>query len=394
MNKRILDSDVQLYLEEHLHEDAARIALQKSPFPDVSSAELARQADSKKRCEKKLPAWYATPGVYYPSRLAVEQSSSELTAIYKSSLAKGTRLIDLTGGLGVDAFFFSRKVQHVLHCEQNAELSAIAEYNARLMGADNIEFIREESIEYLNNSRLLFDTIYVDPSRRVQSRRVFLLKDTEPDVVRLMPLMLSKSRRIIIKTSPLFDLQSGLAELHSVSEIHVVSVKNDCKELLWVIDPEFNTEVTITCAVITPEETRLFTFYPSEEKSAKQPNFSTPLHYLYEPDVAILKAGAFKQAALKFGLQKLHQNTHLYTSTYLRPDFLGRIFKVLNVTDYKTFASTRKNLKANVVVRNFPSTPEELKKKHRLSDGGDVFLMFATAPGDRLIVIEAERLQH
>ncbi|MGV3509989.1 MAG: RsmD family RNA methyltransferase, partial [Sphingobacteriaceae bacterium] len=226
MNKNIFNPRVQQFLSEHLKADVHKVALKKSPFEDVSSRELAEQLDSKQRAEKKLPLWFNTPGILFPPKLSLEQSSSELTAQYKSILVKGEKLIDLTGGFGVDAFFFSKVTKEVIHCEQNAELSQLVAHNLQLLGADNIRYINTDSIEYLRNTEERFDTIYIDPSRRIQTKKVFLLKDTEPDVVKNLPLLLSKASRIIIKTSPLFDIQSGLKELQHVSAIHVVSVKN------------------------------------------------------------------------------------------------------------------------------------------------------------------------
>ena len=389
MNTNIFNPEVQKFLQEYLKDDVNRIALSKSPFAEVSSRELAEQLDGKQRTQKKLPLWHDTPGIIFPAKLSIEQSSSELTAEYKSGLARGDKLIDLTGGFGVDTFFFSKKLKKVIHCEENTELSEIAKHNLSVLGANNISFINSDSIEYLKSTSETFDTIYADPSRRIQSKKVFLLRDTEPDVVSNLPLLLSRASRIIIKTSPLFDIQSGLRELSNVSEVHVISIKNDCKELLWVIDKGFTGEAQIICTAIGQSAERTFGFKFSDERNLVLDSHAAPRNYLYEPDVALLKAGGFKNIAFRFEMEKLQQNTHLYTSDNLIQNFIGKTFKVNAVQDYKSFIKGNQVKKANVISRNFPHSPEMLKKKHKITDGGEDFFIFTTVFPDKLQVIYA-----
>ena len=389
MNSNIFNPAVQRFLEEYLKEDVNKIALSKSPFIEVSSRELAEQLDGKQRAEKKLPLWFNTPGIIFPPKLSVEQSSSQVTAAYKSKLAKSGKIIDLTGGFGVDAYFFSKTVKDVIHCEENSDLSKIAQHNLRLMGASNVRFIVGNSIELLRSTDEQFDTIYVDPSRRVQSKKVFLLKDTEPDVVSNLPLLLSRASRIIIKTSPLFDIQSGLKELSNVKEVHVLSIRNECKELLWVIDRDFQGEPDIISIALGTGTDQYFAFKLSAERSLTLNSYSEPQKYLYEPDGALLKAGAFKSIAERFKIAKLHPNTHLYTAGELVPDFFGKTFLILSAQDYKVFSKTNPVKKANVVSKNFPHSPEELKKKHKILDGGENFLIFTKVFPDTLKVIHA-----
>ena len=390
MNKAILSPEVQQFLEENLHTDVNRIALKKSPFADVSSRELAEQIDSKSRTEKKLPLWYLTPGIYFPPKLSIEQASSQVTAEYKSSLIKGGRLADLTGGIGVDSYYFSKRAD-VWHVELNGELSEIARYNARILGADNITFINDDSIRYLQTSAEKFDTIYIDPSRRVKTQKVFRLADCEPDVVSNLSLLLEKGSRVIIKTAPLLDLRAGLKELDHVKEIHVVSVKNDCKELLWILEKDFSGEPQIICSTLN-EERQEFRFTLSEERDFKIGTYAEPSGYIYEPDVALLKAGCFKLLTKAYTLDKMHPNTHLYTSKDLKDDFMGRKFQLLEKWEYKAFQASRPLIKANVICRNFPLSPEEVKKKNKLKDGGDDFLLFTTAPKDNLTVLHCKKV--
>jgi len=392
LNRAILHNKVQQFINEHLDDDITRILLKKSPFDDVSAKELAEQIESKTRCEKKIPLWYNTAKVYYPAKLAVEQASSELTANYKSNLVKADTLIDLTGGFGVDSFYFSKKVKEVIQCEQNIDLSDIASYNSGFLGAKNIRFIKQDGIDYLKTSNKSFDVIYADPSRRVKTKKVFFLKDCEPDVVANLDLLLSKSNRVIIKTSPLLDIQSGLNELSHVSEIHIISIKNDCKELLWVIDRDFEEEPVVNCTAINESGTQTFSFKLSVERALVLKEWSVPLDYMYEPDVSLLKSGCFKLITERFGVKKLHVNTHLYTSSDLQEDFIGRKFKVISSVAYKSFAKSNSLNKANVISRNFPLSVEEIKKKHHIHDGSLNYLLFTTGPSNQLLVIHANRV--
>ena len=389
MNANILNPEVQKFLREHGNADVSKIALLKSRFRDVSSRELAEQLDSRQRSAKKLPLWHNTPRIYFPPRLSMEQSSSEVTAEHKSKLIKGDKIIDLTGGFGVDSFYFSKRAKEVLHCERNEELSAIAKHNLNTLGAKNVRFIGSDSIEFLKSTSESFDTIYIDPSRRVQTKKVFLLRDTEPDVVGNLPLMLEKASRVVIKTSPLLDIQSGLKELRQVSEVHVISLKNDCKELIWIIDRGFEGEPRITASALSAGQSQTYNFSLSNEHELKLESWSAPLAYIYEPDVALLKAGAFKSIAAHWKISKLQQNTHLYTSENKISDFIGKVFTVQSASDYKTFIKEKPLSKANIISRNFPHSPEELKKRHNLTDGGEDYLIFTTAYPERLLVIHA-----
>ncbi|MDB5121646.1 MAG: hypothetical protein JWN56_2864 [Sphingobacteriales bacterium] len=392
LNNLILHQDVQDFISYKLQDDINRILLSKSPFAGINSKELAEQIDSKKRSEKKLPTWFNSSGIYYPPKISIEQSSSESTAAYKSSLIKGNSVIDLTGGLGVDSYYFSQKVPSVTHCELNEELSEIAKYNASILGTSNIDFVSGDGLAFLQNSDTVFDTIYLDPSRRVNSQKVFLLQDCEPDVVTNLDYLLSRAQRIIIKTAPLLDIQSGLKELKHVSEIHVVSVKNECKELLWIIDKEFDLpEPEIICVTVNDKDTKRYQFKISEEKAYNVERYSNPLNYIYEPDVSLLKSGCFKLISRDFEVLKLHQHTHLYTSNN-QVDFIGRTFRLKQQWSYKDFIKLKPVKQANIICRNFPINAVEVKKKHRLLDGGIEYLLFTTGSNNELLVLNCARI--
>ena len=391
MNENILNDEVQQYIIEHINADVNKIALAKPVFENISSAELAGQIAAKKKATNKLPTWFNNHQIYYPALLSIEQCSSEPTANYKSNLAKGNSLIDLTSGFGVDSYFFSKKMALVYSCEINEQLAAISSHNAKQLDAKNIQVIAEDGITFLKNTTQHFSTIYIDPARRNQSNKVFKLKDCTPDVTEHLDLFLSKADRLIIKTAPLLDITAGLSELKNVSEIHIVSVKNECKELLWVIDKDFDKSTSVVCATLS-ENLKTFNFEIDHLKIPTAIAQLEPKGYLYEPDVALLKSGAFNLISERFGLKKLHHQTQLYFSEDINTSFLGRIFeieKLLTLNELKK----EKNLFGNVIVRNFPERAENLVKKYKINSTHDDFIIF-TQTADGYIAIKAKIIQH
>ena len=394
MNNKLLAKAVQDYISTNLNADVNQIALAKSPFEDITAAELATQITAKKKSEKKLPTWFNTQGIYYPPVLSIEQTSSEITAKYKSKLAKGNTLIDITGGFGIDSYYFSKKVKAVTHCEINPELSAIAKHNARALHIANIEFKAEDGIAHLQTSDASFDTIYVDPARRAEKGKVFMLKDCTPDIASNLDALLEKSSRIIVKTAPLLDISAGLSELKQVSEIHIVSLKNECKELLWIIDKDYNGYTKIIAVTLNNGIEKDFSFYRSVSNGSIQ--FIDDLNtgdYLYEPDAALLKSGAFNLIGTTYDLLKLHPQTQLFSSAMVNKNFPGRIFKIEAVL---TTAALKKqgNLTGNVIVRNYPAKPEDLVKKYKIKADQNQFLIFTKVGSGENIVVKASIIQY
>ncbi|WP_262249019.1 class I SAM-dependent methyltransferase [Parapedobacter soli] len=392
MNMHILTPEVQRFLTEHEHSAPSAIALAKSPFPAVSAAELAQQLDGRQRCRKKLPLWHSTPGIYYPEKLAIEQASSQITATHKAAIvAKGSRVIDLTGGFGVDTLFLAQRAATVTHCETNAPLSQIARHNTAAMGLTNCTFIAADGMEHLRTQPdNTFDVAYIDPSRRVAQRKVFRLQDCVPDVVALQGELLRKVPQLIIKSAPLLDITAALEALESVSAVHIVSSGNECKELLFVMDRGHTGEPQLVATALTADSVAWFAFTPAEELTAS-PTYGAPTGYLHEPDAALLKSGAFKLIGTRYGLDKLHRHTHLYTAREPHDDFMGKIFRITDVVTYGAFKKAKTTYRGNVSTRNFPLKAEELRKRHRISEGGDQHLFFCTGAGDELLVIFASK---
>jgi 16S rRNA G966 N2-methylase RsmD len=386
-----LSTDEQAFIQNHLNEDATKLLLKLLP----AKRWLAEQIIARQKIKLKLPTWYNNPTVIFPVSLSLEQSSSEITAQHKADLVSGKLLIDATGGLGVDTYYFAKRFDKVIYVEQNADLVQAARYNFEQLGATNIECICSESIDFLSHFTEKIDWIYLDPARRsATQKRVHQLADCEPDIAKNVELLFQQSNNILLKASPILDIKQAIEELQSVQKVHVVAVENECKEILFelvksVYKVQNLINVVQTQTVNYRKEIQSFDFgLEQEQKTIVQ--FSNPLRFLYEPNVAILKAGAFKSVGSRFGLSKIALHSHLYTSTELIRGFPGRIFEIIDTVkaDYQYLESYLSNRKANLTVRNFPIGAEELRKKLKLKDGGDVYLFATTLHNnDKRIVI-------
>lgn len=394
MNLALLESDIQEFITTHLNTDINTLLLKGTTFPTAKTAEICEQIEAKKRCEKKLPSWFHCTNIYYPNKLNIEQTSSEITAAYKSQLLKGETLIDVTGGFGVDCFYFSKRFKSVLHCETNGKLSQIVTHNYKQLQVENIQTLNTDGTAYLKDTHIDFDCIYIDPSRRHESKgKVFFLKDCLPNVPEHLPLLLEKSKQVLIKTAPLLDIAVGLRELTNVKSIHIVAVNNEVKELLWHLEKDCDIPVTIHSVNLNTRTNSQVTFsYKYEDEKTTIAPLNAPLSYLYEPNAAILKSGAFNQIATQYKCYKLHQHSHLYTHTSLI-DFPGRRFKIENCILYNKKLLRKLSIKkANITTRNFPQTVQQLRKTHKIADGGDVYLFFTTNHEDNKIVILCSKI--
>lgn len=373
----LLHPEVQRFIREHEDTDEKALVLKQKEILGVSSAWVAQQIVGRRKAKAKLNLLYSTQYIIYPPKLNLEQCSSEATARFKSEIISGKTAIDLTGGLGIDSLFLSKKFKAVTHIEKDESLLRIARHNHDVLGVSNIEHKCAEAETYLSVCSETFDLIYIDPSRRSASnKKVFKFADCSPNVVALLPQLLAKARHVLIKASPLIDIKEGIKELGFVQKVFVVGFDNECKEVLFLIEGK-NSETTIEAADLSdPKNKSSFTFTLLDERKAVT-IFSEPQHYLYEPSAMVLKAGAFKLVANRFDLKKIAPNTHLYTSNELVHNFPGRIFTIQSYlkSDAKSVAKLLPEGCANVTTRNYPLTPPQLKKKLKLQDGGEQFVI-------------------
>ena len=374
MNAALLHSEVQKFIR-HYSEDTSVLAFKGSPFDDCTVQELIEQIEGFRKTKKKLPNWHQTEGIYFPPKLNIEQTSSEVTAHYKASLVSGSTLADITGGLGIDTLYFAKHFKTVAYFELNKELADIAAHNFDKLGVTNIGCTVGDGLVAVLKEQ--YDTIYVDPARRHSAKgKVFFLNDCEPNVVGKTDAILEHCQSLLIKTSPMLDISVGLSELKNVVEIHVVAVENEVKELLWLLQREPPPAIAVKTVNFTKTEIETFEFTYGTKSL---PSYGLPQRYLYEPNAAIMKAGAFTSVTETFAVLKLHVNSHLYTSDALM-EFPGRRFKIDRAIPYRK-SEMKKHLagiKANISTRNFPETVQVLRKKWKIKDGGDVYLFFTT----------------
>jgi 16S rRNA G966 N2-methylase RsmD len=292
---------------------------------------IVEQIEGRRKAKDKLPVYYNNSGIVYPPSINLEQSSSETTAKFKgtiaSQLSQTSSCADLTGGFGIDSFFLSKVFDTVEYIETNSELLEIAKHNHLQLGAKNIHHHNMAASAYLGSAETLIDCFYIDPSRRdASTRKVSSLDMCEPKILELLPSLFRRSQYVLLKTSPLLDITEAVKQLQKASHVYVVSVNNECKELLFLLNRDFTEEPLVDAINLSKENINSFPFLLSGERDL-QVSFSDPEEFLYEPNASILKAGAFKSISKKFNIKKLHPNTHLYTSHQLLRDFPGRIFQ-------------------------------------------------------------------
>jgi len=359
LNPTILTKEFQDYLKIIEHEDIKSIGLKKSLFEEISSAEIAQQLKGIQVSKHKFPTLYSTENIY--------------TANYKSTLVKGKNLIDLTAGFGIDTMAFAKNFEKVYHIEQNPELSEIVQHNAKILAPNLETYTGTFQSFFEENPTLKFDVIYLDPARRNSSGRKFILEDLEPNILEWIPTFFEKTEKIIIKLSPLLDITSTLQQIDSISEIHIVALKNEVKDFLIILDKNSSTKNPLIKAVNLENNQPEFSFHFEEEYSANA-SFGGIQHYIYEPNVAILKTGSFKLLSEKFNLHKLHQNTHLYTSNELLENFPGKIYLIEE--EIKNPKKEILKIKANLLVKNYNQPIDVIKKKFKIIDGGTTTLIF------------------
>lgn len=373
---KILNPKIQQFIQEHLNSNIQQLALKKIPIPEIDYKIILNQIEAKNKSKNKLLTWFETPNIIFPSKLSVEQTSSEITANYKSKLLKINSLIDITGGFGIDAFYFSKNIKKVIYVEKQEELSKIVQHNYKTLNALNIDCHQCDGLEFLNKNQPKVKAIYLDPARRNENaNKVFLWEDCTPNILENKEKYFEFANLIMVKTSPLFDIKLGIETLINVKEIHIVAVDNEVKELLWILEKNHISKPKIFAVNLKKNKEDILESIDYKDEI----EYALPLKYLYEPNASLMKMGDFKTIANYFNLKKLHQHSHLFTSDNLI-DFMGRIFEIESIIPYNKniINQTLKGKKTNVTTRNFPETVAEIKQKFNLKDGGDSYCFFTT----------------
>ena len=381
MNQATID-----FIRKHAEADVRQLALQGTKNPEVDLSFALEQIAGRQKAKTKLPSWAAVDGIVYPPHLSMEQCSSEQTARYKALIAgKGALIVDLTAGFGVDMAFMSQGFQKAVHVERQAPLCAISSENYKLLGLNHIEVICADGIDYLHQLEHA-DLIFLDPARRDDhGARTYGIADCTPNVLELRDELFEKADRVMLKLSPMLDWRKAVEDLGHVNEVHIVSVDNECKELLLILSKE-EKPLKLFCV----NNDQVFEGDQGDwlnERSIAEIRVPDPMSsqaYLFEPNASIMKAGCFTLLEQRFNVSQLDKNSHLFVSDHDISDFPGRRFTI-----EKTTSMNKRELKtalagidkANITVRNFPLSVAELRKRLKLKDGGNLYL-FATTLAD------------
>lgn len=367
------------YIKKHAEGDVRQLALQGTKDPEVDLTFALEQIAGRQKAKTKLPSWAETEGIIYPPHLSMEQCSSEQTARYKASIVGDRALVvDLTAGFGVDLAFISQGFKRAVHVERQPQLCAISSENYQLLGLNHIEVVCGDGIDYLHQLGHA-DLIFMDPARRDEhGGRTYGIADCTPNVLELRDELLEKADRVMLKLSPMLDWRKAVEDLGNVSEVHIVSVDNECKELLLIMEKE-EKPLKVICVnngsifEVKGESQRGISYSEGERR------------YLFEPNASVMKAGCFDELQSRFPVVQLDKNSHLFIADKDIDDFPGRRFIIerttsMNKRDLK--AALEGISKANVTVRNFPISVAELRKRLKLKEGGEVFIFATTVEGN------------
>ncbi|PWK28670.1 hypothetical protein LV89_00876 [Arcicella aurantiaca] len=381
------------FIKAHQNDEVTTLLLQAKKYPNLNIPDLVLQIKARQKAKVKLPEWFENEGIVFPKMLSVEQCSSEITAKFKANLVQGDTLIDLTGGMGVDIAYMSKNFKKAFYNEQNADLLNVTKYNFEQLGIENVGFISGNSVENFEKSTHNFSWVYLDPHRRDDTgSKVVRLQDCEPNILQIKDLLFEKTDNILLKTSPMLDIDLAISDLGNVAHVYIVAVENEVKEVLFHIQSprSVGEELGLKLHAINlaKNQQNEFTFTKSQEKNATI-KLGSPQQFLYEPNASILKSGAFRFVAQHFDLQKIAPHSHLYTSEKLVDNFQGRAFEIIAVCklDKKDISKHLTDNKANITIRNFPLTVKQIREKLKLSEGGNEYLFATTDAQNQKIVI-------
>lgn len=363
------------FIRIHANEDVRQLAFLGKKLPEVDMAYALDQIAGQQKARTKIPSWAAIDGIVYPPHISMEQCSSEQTARYKAQIAgKGAKMVDLTAGFGVDMAFMSDGFKEAIHVEQQPQLCAISSENYKHLGMRHIQVVCSDGVEYLHQMEHA-DLIFIDPARRDQhGGRTYGIADCTPNVLEIIDKMLEKSNRVMIKLSPMLDWQKAVSDVGHVSEVHIVSVGNECKELLLIVE---KTEAPLKIYCINDDSIFSYTLNDGIGDFCEKP---TSPAYLYEPNASVMKAGCFDLISKRFGISQPDANSHLFISDKAIENFPGRGFVIDHICTMNKRELKEALMgidKANIATRNFPLSVAELRKRLKLKDGGEVYI-FAT----------------
>lgn len=390
-----MHTELRSFIDLHLRSDLTQLLLKAPRELSFDLRDAVLQIECKRKAETKLPNWFGNENVMYFSKLSMEQCSSEIAAEYKANLTQGNLLIDATGGFGVDSYYFSKRNSQIIYIERNEQLVDVVSKNLVALGCGNINCLATDCLQFIRSFNERADWIYLDPARRDHAnKKTVRFEDCEPNVLDLLEDLFRISPNLLVKASPIIDLHYAAESLAPyLSEIHVLAINGECKEVLFLLNSNAAARVKLVCCNIKKNGLETFEYYMDDEGTAEI-EYSLPEEYLYEPNASVMKAGLFRGVAAAFGLKKIHKHTHLYTSSQLIPGFPGRAFRcrAMAKPDKKSAQPLLNGKKANVSTRNFPLSPDEIKKKLGLTDGGEDYLFACTLIDDHKVILICEKV--
>ncbi|BDD02876.1 THUMP-like domain-containing protein [Aureibacter tunicatorum] len=396
--EKLLTPELQDFIENHKNDDPHKLSLKFSAKKEsFDIKEAINQIQARQKAKNKLPEWWSRKGLLFPPLISMEQCSSELTAKFKAGLIKGNSIVDLTGGFGVDCYYLSRNFTKATYIEQYKPLFEIVDHNYKTLEAHHISTLNVNAEEFSHANTVKFDWVYIDPARRSDvNQKLYKLQDCEPDIVNLKSEIFKFSPNILVKTSPMLDIKQAVKELESVYQIWVISVNNECKEVLYALRNVSNEDEAITITTINLGKNHTDAFETIWDQTVKPKiNYHEPKigDFLYEANASIMKAGIFDHLSEKLSIDKIAPNSHLFTNSHLLQDFPGRKFKIEHVLpfDKKKILRCLPDKKANISQRNFHLSPEQIKKKTGIKDGGDIYIFFSTDNKNKPIVFVTKK---
>ncbi|MEM9158235.1 MAG: class I SAM-dependent methyltransferase [Verrucomicrobiota bacterium] len=392
----LLTPEIKEFIAANRGVSAEDLALKAKKVSELPMAFIAQQVKGRAKIFRKLPSWFANEQVVFPKSLSLEQCSSEAAARYKAGLVEGKSAIDLTGGYGVDTRFLCDRFEKVTHVERQGELTEIVRENALAFGiGETLECVEGDGLEILRERKGRFDLIYADPARRDdRSLKVSAFEDCEPNLIACWEELLERGSTVMVKASPGLDVSRGLEQLSGVFASHIVSVENECKEVLFLARQGSSDEPRIHCVnILKNGEVERFAFSMSEER-ALDGEYGALGRYLYEPNASVMKGGGFKSFAKEVGLPLASQRTRFLCGDALNEGFPGRVFEILDTANVgaKEAKGMFPGRKANVIARNCGMGAEELKKKLKLKDGGEWFAIGTTDWEGKRVLLKAKRV--
>ena len=390
---RLNDEATQAFVADHRADDVRLLAFMADKYPEVDMPWALQQIAGWQMARRKLPSWAAVEGMVYPPHLSMEQCSSEQTAKMKTNLPFQTDkglLIDLTGGFGVDFSFMAQDFKRAVYVERQEDLCAIACHNFHLLGLNQAEVVCGDGVDFLHQMQEHASVIYLDPARRNEhGGKTYAISDCTPDVVALREELLKKADFIVVKLSPMLDWREAVRQLPAqYTEVRIVSTGGECKELLLVLSDKMNGPLRLVC--INDDE--LFVVDNlGKRMSIINCQLSIVNNYLYEPNASIMKAGCFAELSERFGVEAIAENSHLFVSPDFIESFPGRKFQITSISSMnkKSLRQTLQGVdRANISVRNFPLSAEQLRQRLHLKDGGEIYIFGTTThKGDHVVLV-------